>query len=239
MPDIKIKSHDGNEFDAYIAISSEASAARPAPVIIMIQEIFGINQEMRQKCDEYAKEGFIAIAPDLFWRMERNVQLTDKTQEEWDKAFDLMNRFDLDLGMKDLESTLLAARDHKLSNGRVGCIGYCLGGKLAYLMAARTNVDATVSYYGVGLDELLDEGDNIDHPTILHIAEEDKFVSKDAQKKIKDALHDNEFITAYSYPSVNHAFARGEGEHYDEHAANLANRRTRDFLNVLKFAKAA
>lgn len=236
MSEIQIKSHDHNQFSAYMAMPEQT----PAPCIILIQEIFGVNEEMRRKCDDYAAKGYVAIAPDLFWRLERDVRLTDKTQEEWDKAFDLMNRFDIDLGIKDLDSTLEAMLSADYVNGHAGCIGYCLGGKLSFLMACRTNVDAAVSFYGVGLEGLLGEAENIRNPVLIHIAEEDQFVSKDAQEQIKAGLAANPQVQVYSYPGVNHAFARGQGQHYDENAATLANSRTEEFLyQKLKRTEAA
>lgn len=228
MPDIIIPSKDGQSFSAYIAIPEKT----PAPAVILIQEIFGVNQEMREKCDTLAAQGFLAICPDLFWRLEPGVQLTDKTEAEWAKAFDLMNRFDVDQGIDDLRATCHSVTGHAQSTGKVGCVGYCLGGKLAYLMAARTKIAASVSYYGVGLDQLTDEVPSITNPLLMHIAEEDKFVDKTAQATIKTAIAANPNITAHSYPGVNHAFARLNGEHYDAAAAQLADGRTLEFLRA-------
>lgn len=236
MTEITIPTKDNKHFQAYVAMPE----ALPAPTIIVIQEIFGVNQEMRDKCDALAAQGYIAVCPDLFWRLEPGIQLTDKTEKEWQQAFDLFNRFDVDMGIEDLRATHHTFKGHAQSTGKVGCVGYCLGGKLAYLLAARGHVDASVGYYGVGLDELLGEAGDIDHPLMLHIAEEDKFTPKDAQEKIINGVKDFSNIAAYSYPNVDHAFARGQGEHYDEAAATLANQRTMDFLNNnLKMAEAA
>jgi carboxymethylenebutenolidase len=231
-----IPAKDGGTFEAYVAMPAQL----PAPTVVLIQEIFGVNQEMRTKCDELAAQGYIAVCPDLFWRLQPGIQLTDKTKAEWDRAIDLMNRFDIDKGLEDLRSTVHVYKGHALGNGRVATLGYCLGGKLAYLMAARSPVDCSISFYGVGLDALLDESRNIKKPLMLHIAEEDKFVPKDAQSRIKVALDGHRRITLYSYPGVNHAFARGNGVHYDKEAATLANERTLAFLEQnLKQAKLA
>lgn len=227
MPDANIQAADGSgEFSAYIARPSY----EPAPALILIQEIFGVNQEMRQKCDEFAAQGYFTICPDLFWRLEPGVQLTDKSEEEWQKAFDLMGRFDADKGIEDLSSTIAWARDQEETTQKVGAIGYCLGGKLAYLVAARTNIDASVGYYGVEIDKMLDEAKNIEAPLMLHIAEEDEFVSKQAQEKMKEGLGNHPRVTLHSYPGVGHAFARGGGQNYDDYAATTANERTRAFL---------
>ncbi len=236
MSEITIPSKDGGSFTAYVAEPDTL----PAPVVVVIQEIFGVNQEMRTKCDDLAKEGFIAVCPDIFWRLEPGIQLTDKSEEEWQKAFDLYNRFDVDQGIEDLRATEHAFKGHAHSTGRVGCVGYCLGGKLAYLMATRTNVDCAISYYGVGLEDLLEESINIKNPLMLHIAEDDKFVSPEAQQKIKENMEGGTQVSIYSYPGVDHAFARGNGENYNESAAALAHSCTMDFLKAnLNGAKAA
>ena len=213
-------------FNAYVAMPENL----PAPTVIMIQEIFGVNQEMRDKCDELAAKGYIGVCPDLFWRLEPGVDLTDKSDEEWQKAFDLMNRFDIDSGIGDLRATVHTFKGHAECTGKVGTVGYCLGGKLAYLLAAHSHVDCTVSYYGVGLEELTNQADRIEGPVMLHIAEEDEYVSKDAQEKIRTALEENDLFTIHSYPGVNHAFARNNGVHYDANAAQSANERTEKFL---------
>lgn len=236
MTDIIIPSKDGQSFSAYIAMP----AVLPAPSIIMIQEIFGVNAEMRKKCDDMAEKGYIAVAPDLFWRQEPGVQLTDKTKEEWDKAYSLYNGFDAELGIDDLRATTHTFRGHAQGTGQVGCVGFCLGGKLAYMMSTHTNIDVSVCYYGVGIDTMLSESGSIKKPLLMHIAEEDKFVNKDAQAKIKAGLSGNPNVMMYSYPGVNHAFTRINGEHYDADAAKLAHQRTDDFLRQhLKQARAA
>ena len=236
MTTLTIPAKDGRSFSAYIAMPK----VTPAPAIIMIQEIFGVNAEMRKKCDDMAALGYIAAAPDLFWRMEPGVDLTDKTEAEWKKAFDFLGRFDVDSGIDDLRTTLHTLRGHADTTGVVGCIGYCLGGKLAYLMACRSAIDCAISYYGVGIEDLLDNAIGIKNPLLMHIAEEDKFVSKAAQGKIVAALSLNPHVMLHSYPGVNHAFSRTGGEHYDEAATKLAHQRTIDFLSTsLKKARAA
>lgn len=224
---ITISATDGSgSFSAYIALPKKL----PAPAVIVIQEIFGINAEMRAKCDEFAALGYVAVAPDLFWRMEPGVQLTDKTDAEWQRAFDFFNRFDVDKGIEDLKATLETLRERDDVSGKIGCTGYCLGGKLAYLMATRSSVDCAVSYYGVGLDGLLREAKNIKKPLMLHMAELDKFVNPQAQQAIKEGFKDNALVTIHSYPGVDHAFARGQGVNYNEAAATLANSHTAAFF---------
>lgn len=227
MPEIQIPAHDGGSFKAYIALPE----VTPAPTIIMIQEIFGINQEMRDKCDEAAANGYIAICPDLFWRIEPGIELVDSVPEQLERAFELFGIFDVEQGINDLKSTLSYARAADDDNGRVGCAGYCLGGKLAYMLACASDIDASVAYYGVGIQDMTDMADGLSNPLLMHIAEEDEFVPPEAQSQIKAALGDNPHITIHSYAGVQHAFARGQGMHYDEAAAAKANARTAEFFN--------
>lgn len=226
MPDFTIHSPDG-DFGAYLANPASGSG----PGILVIQEIFGVNRDMREHCDALAGRGYVALCPDIFWRQEPGVQITDQSEEEWQKAFELLQGFDVEKGVEDLKDALEQLRTLDACTGRVGTVGYCLGGKLVYLMAARTDADCNVSYYGVGLDELLEEAPGITTPTLLHIAEEDEFVSKDAQAKIKAGLHHHPCVTIHSYPDVNHAFARHNGVHYDAAAAKLADQRTWEWFS--------
>ena len=223
--DITIKG-PGGSFGAYLAKPSGGSG----PGIVVIQEIFGVNKVVRDLVDGFATRGYFALAPDLFWRLEPGVQLTDKTDGEWKRAFDLMQRFDIDAGVKDIQASISHLRELDGCSGKVGAVGYCLGGLLAYLTAARTDVDASVGYYGVNIDQKLDEARNIKWPLLLHIAEKDQFVNPEAQKKIADGLKHNPLVTLHFYPQMDHAFAREGGAHYDKACADLANSRTDAFF---------
>ena len=223
MPDITIEGPDGS-FGAYLAVP----ATTPAPGVVVAQEIFGVNAVMRGVCDWLAGEGYLACCPDIFWRIEPGIQLTDKTQEEWNRAFELFGLFDVDKGIEDLKATLAHLRTHESGNGKAGAVGYCLGGKLAYLMATRSDADCSVSYYGVGLDDLVGEADNISHPLLMHVASEDKFFGAEAQAKLNAGLAGNPHVTLHVYEGNDHAFARVGGEHYDAEAAALANQRSLD-----------
>lgn len=225
MPDIKIEGPDG-AFGAYLAVP----ATLPAPAIVVAQEIFGVNQVMRDICDWLASLGYLACCPDIFWRIEPGIQITDKTEAEWKRAFELFGLFDPDKGIEDLNATIAHMRGHDDCNGKVGSIGYCLGGKLAYMMACRTDSDCNISYYGVGLDELLGESGAISKPLLMHMASLDKFVPPEAQDKIKAGLAGQDQISLHVYENCDHAFARIGGEHYDAEAAKLANDRSIQFL---------
>lgn len=221
MPDIQISCPDGT-FSAYLASPKNSKGGG----ILVIQEIFGVNKDMRDHCDRLAAKGYFALCPDIFWRQEPGVQITDKSEAEWAKAFELYKGFDVAKGVADLKVALAHLRKIKGCNGKAGTVGFCLGGLLAYLMATESDADCNVAYYGVGIDERLDAAKKIAKPTILHIAAEDGFVSKEAQAKINAGLKGHPHVTIHTYPGVDHAFARNNGVNYNKAAADLAEKRT-------------
>jgi len=220
-----IKTPDG-EFSAYVA----RPAAETAPAVVVIQEIFGVNQVMRDITDDLAAQGYLAICPDLFWRIEPDIDITDQSEAEWKRAFELFNAFDVETGVKDIQATVTWVRADAQSNDKVGAVGFCLGGLLAYLTATRTDVDAAVSYYGVGIENRLDEAAKLTRPLMLHVAEEDGFVPKEAQAMIGAALKNHPQVELHTYPGRDHAFARKGGEHYDAADAATAEQRTLAFF---------
>ena len=226
MAEVTIHAADGGSFSAYLAAPKNGKGAG----LLLIQEIFGVNRVMRDLADGFAAQGYAVMCPDLFWRQEPGIDITDQSEAEWKKAFALYQGFNADKGVDDLKATLAALRKHAACTGKVGSVGYCLGGKLAYLMATRSDADANVGYYGVGIQDSLGEAKSIKQPLMLHIAGKDQFVPPEAQTKIKQGLQANPLVTLYSYPEQDHAFARVGGQHYDRAAADLANRRTADFF---------
>jgi carboxymethylenebutenolidase len=218
---VTIRTPDG-EFSAYLA----RPASGPAPAIVVIQEIFGVNAVMRAVADDFAAQGYLAICPDLFWRIEPGIDITDKSEAEWKKAFELFNAFDVDLGVKDIAAAIAHVRQDGGCSGKVGAVGFCLGGLLAFLTATRTDADASVGYYGVGIEKHVAEADKLADPLLLHIAEEDQFVPKEAQALIVSALKNHPQVELYTYPGRDHAFARKGGEHYDAVDAATANERS-------------
>jgi carboxymethylenebutenolidase len=227
MATTTIQATDGSgSFSAYLL----EPKTRPAGVVVLIQEIFGVNQAMRDIAAWVADMHFIAVCPDLFWRIEPGIDITDKSEAEWKRAFELFNAFDVDAGVRDIEATLDLIRADAGCNGKAGAVGFCLGGLLAFLTATRTDADACVSYYGVGLDGRVAEAEKLAHPLLMHIAEEDEYVPKPAQKVILAALKDHPLIELHTYPGCDHAFAREGGQHYDAAAAKLAGGRTLTFF---------
>jgi carboxymethylenebutenolidase len=201
----------------------------PHAAIIVIQEIFGVNEGIRRKCDNWAEQGYLAIAPDLFWRLKPGIELDPDVESELQDAFGWMGKFDQTQGIADIEAAIHVARS-RVGGGKVGCVGYCLGGRLAFMTAARTDVDASVGYYGVGIDGLLNEKYAIAHPALLHIPTADHFVSPDVQKAMHEGLDDHPKVTLHDYPGLDHGFAAEMGKRRDEAGAQLADRRTVDFF---------
>jgi len=220
---VTISTSDG-DFTAYLA----HPANEPAAAIVVIQEIFGVNAFVREVCDRLAARGYLAIAPDLFWRIEAGIDLTDHTDADWKRAFELYNAFDVDAGAKDIAATIDWVRPK--STGKVGAIGFCLGGLLAFLTATRTDSDASVAYYGVGIEKFTAEADKLANPLLLHIAEEDQFVPKAAQAQILTALKNHPHVEIHTYPGRDHAFSRTGGDHYNAEDAAKAAERTLAFF---------
>jgi len=216
----------GGAFSAYLA----EPEGTPRGAIVVIQEIFGVNEGIRRKCGRWASLGYIGIAPDLFWRLEPGVKLDPDLPDQFQQALGLMQRLDQDKAVADIEAAIRAARSMLPAGGKVGCAGYCLGGRLAFLCAARTDADASVAYYGVGLEGLLGEKHAIANPLMLHIAGADHFVTPDKQKLIHDGLDDHPKVTLYDYPGEDHGFAAEMGNRRSEQAARLADGRTEAFF---------
>ena len=231
MTTVRISTLDGaGAFDAYVAEPD----GTPRGAIIVIQEIFGVNQGVRNRCDRWASLGYLALAPDLFWRLEPGTELDPDVPEQFKQALALMQRFDQDQGIADIEAVIRAARERlggaEDRGGKVGLVGYCLGGRLAFMAAARTDVDASVGYYGVGLEGLLGEKHAIANPLLLHIAQNDHFVTPDKQALIHEGLDDHPRVTIHDYPGVDHGFASDEGARRDDSAARQADARTEAFF---------
>lgn len=225
MIDITALNDEGG-FKAYRADPNGA----PKAAIIVIQEVFGVNAGIRQKCDRLAEQGYLAIAPDLFWRIEPGVELNPDVPEEMQRGLDLFGKFNQDAGIRDIEATIKQTRSLLGGAGKVGAVGYCLGGRLAFMTACRTDIDAAVGYYGVGIDGLLDEKHAIANPVLLHIAGEDGFVDKATQQKMHEGLDDHPKVTLYDYPGEDHGFATEMGDRRSPEAADLADRRTAEFF---------
>ena len=227
MDHITVQGHGGT-FAAYIA----KPKALPAPAVVVLQELFGVNGDIREHCDKLAEQGYLAVAPDLYWRQESGVDLNVTSQADWDHGLRLYSAYDRDAGVRDIKDTIDAARSLPECNGKVALLGYCLGALMVFMTAVRNDgIDAAVWYHGADTEKYLGEVGGLHAPILMHVAEEDEFISKPAQAAIRAALAKRPNATVYSYPGQNHAFSRHNGMHYNAVAAALANGRTREFLH--------
>ncbi|SFS04998.1 dienelactone hydrolase family protein [Sphingomonas jatrophae] len=212
-------------FGAYVSTPD----GKPKGAVVVIQEVFGINAGIRAKVDAWAAEGYYAIALDLFWRLEPGIELDPDVPEQFERALALIRRFNVDAAVRDIEATIRFARE--AAGGRkVGVVGFCLGGRMAYLSATRTDADAAVGYYGAGIDAVLGEAHAIANPLLLHFAGEDHFVPAETVTTIRTALAANPHVTIEEYPGVDHGFATSFGKRRVEEAAQLADGRTIAFF---------
>ncbi len=228
MTMVEIGTLEGDErMPAYVA---RPASEEPRAAIIVIQEIFGVNEGIRRKCDSWAEKGYLALAPDLFWRLRPGVELDPDVPEQFQEALGLMGKFNQDQGIRDIESTIHEARKLLGKGGKVGCVGFCLGGRLAFMTSTRTDIDASVGYYAVGLDSLLHEKNAVARPLMLHIAGADHFVGPEIQRAMHESLDDHPRVTLHDYPGEDHGFAAEMGKRRSEEAAQLADRRTEQFF---------
>jgi carboxymethylenebutenolidase len=227
--DIQVSAADGGEFSAYLAVPGTPNGS----MLVVLQEIFGVNMNIRSIVDGFAADGYVAIAPDLFWRQESGVQLDPSSEADRNKAMLLNSKLDQYQAVADAGAAVAAARSYASVTAGAVAVGYCLGGKLAYLMAARGLVKAAVSYYGVGIQGALDEAANIEGRVLLHIAEKDTLCPPEAQQKIHAALSQlGSRGIVVTHPDVGHAFARGGGANFNAEATARANALTREFLEA-------
>ena len=216
-----LKSDDGFEFRAFVS----KPASERAPGIVLLQEEFGTNNQIHNMCDLLAEEGYLIVAPDVFARLDRDVNL-GYSQEDVEKGVPLSERFDTEQGLRDIGVAIAALRAMPSCDGKVGTIGFSLGGTLAVLAAARYDVQCAISYYGVGIERHLDEGNLITSPLVMHFAEEDKFSSPESISAIRRAFAGHKNVKVYTYPGVDHAFASPESASHNKPAASMAYSRS-------------
>lgn len=219
---ITIQNQSGERFGAY------ATGDGPRGIVIA-QEIFGVNRSMRAVADWFASEGFAVVVPDLFWRQQAGLDLDPASETDRETGMRLLQGLDESLAVSDLlTSASHLATAHALQ-GPIGVVGYCMGGKLAYLAATQGHHPA-VSYYGVGVTSVLDRAAGLKAPVLLHLPEEDSMCPPEAQEQIKRQLAGNELVTISQHPKVGHAFARRNSPAFVEDAAAIADAQTLDFL---------
>ena len=221
---IEIDSADG-KFGAYLAIPH----TRKGPGIVLIQEIFGVNEHIRSVAEQYAADGYLVIAPDLFWRNGQRIEL-DYDEAGWKRAVELMNATDVGQAQKDIELAIDALKAQPGLEGGIASIGYCFGGLLSYHTAANGLVDVAVAYYGGGIQNQLERADEIDVPLLMHFGEEDSHIPLDAVEKIAERFENNDNVEIVVYPEAEHGFNCSHRDSYNQRAAAEAHGNTLIFL---------
>ena len=219
--EITLTAADGGRFAAYLALP----ARLPAPALVVLPEVFNSNPHIRSVADGYAADGFIALSPDVFWRQEAANYLP-YTDEGRAKARALWARLDTDQFARDLGDMVAALRTRPDCTGKVGVMGFCLGGKFAYLASTRLPIQAATSYYGVQIDQHLDEAGRRTCPLLMHFAETDPHVPPATVAAIEARLGGLKNVEIHHYPGTEHGFNRQGYPPYQEAAARLARERT-------------
>lgn len=222
---ISISTPQGEQFTGYLATAK----AGKGPGIVMVQEIFGVNKSIREAADRFAQAGYTVLAPDLFWRLQPNVDITDQGKD-LEQAFEYYHRFDVQQGISDLGQAVKTLAKHESCSGKVAILGFCLGGKMSYLTAAHHPVDAMVAFYGGGIADHVNLAEHIHCPVLMHFGKDDEMIPMDQVEKIKQAFAGRSGVEIYVYPDVGHAFFNHTRANYNEPAAKLAYQRTLDFL---------
>ena len=232
---IDIESADKKgKFKAYFTSNPYLSDLQRPPGIVIIQEIFGISPFLREMANRYAAHGFAVLVPDLFWRQgETLCELPDQSEIATLKAFEMYKNFDIEKGLEDIAASLRWLRENENTGGNTAVVGYCLGGLLAFLSGCQLDIEASIGYYGVGIEKHLQNINMIRKPMCLHFAENDGFVPKKTQEEISEVFKNSELVKVYPYSGVDHGFARTGGANYDRASAETSDTRT---LSILKKA---
>ena len=217
---IDITARDGGRFKGYLAVPEAGSG----PGLVIGQEIFGVNPTMRATADIFVEEGYVVLVPDMFWRIEPGVALT-YSEADFATAFGYMERFDVDRGIDDIAAAMETLARLPECTGKVGFMGFCLGGKLAYLTAARLDPAVAISFYGVGLPDLLGEADKIACPMVFHCPERDALMPPEGVAALRAAFADRTDVEVYTYPGADHGFYNHDREVFDKPSAAMAHSR--------------
>ncbi|MAS25044.1 MAG: carboxymethylenebutenolidase [Oceanospirillaceae bacterium] len=221
---INISKDGDKEFNGYLALPPTGKG----PGLILLQEIWGVNDHIKAVADQYAKSGFVVLAPDVFWRAEHQVSLNyDEAGTE--KAFQLMTDLDKDQAVTDLVKAVDKLKSLPEVIGKTGIMGYCMGGMLSFRTAAATDLDAAVCYYGGGIANYIDEAANVHNPIMFHHGLQDQLIPEEARESIRKHFVVRKDAVLYDY-EADHGFNCWGRPMYDQGSAAIAQGRTLRFL---------
>lgn len=218
---------NGTSLDAYMA--SAATSQKACPALVICPEVFGVNRHMRSVADEFAQRGLLVVVPDMFWRFEPNMEIP-YDEAGLKRGSEILEAFDVELGARDLGHVVDQVRKYPACNGKIGVLGFCIGGTLAYLAATRFGVDAAVAYYAKGIESRLDEAGKLSCGMVLHYGEADRFIPPAVIESVRAALASHPEVEIYTYPGVDHGFNSNDRKAYNPEAATLAMSRTLKLL---------
>ncbi|VVE27869.1 dienelactone hydrolase family protein [Pandoraea cepalis] len=224
---IRVETVDGT-FDAYLALPPSGPIAK-APGIVLVQEIFGVNEHIRGVADQYAMDGYVVLAPDIFWRAAPRVEL-GYSGDDWARAMELRQSIDIEKAVTDIEATAKALRSKLDAHAKIAAVGYCFGGLLSYLSAARGLVDAAVPYYGGGIHNYLGEAAGLNVPVQFHYGALDSHITPDIVASVSEAVKSRPNTEVFVYPNADHGFNCWARASYHQPSAALAHGRALEFL---------
>ena len=226
---IDIKAQDGGQFKGYLSLPQQAGKGGKGPGIVLIQEIFGVNAHIRGVADQYARDGYTVLAPDIFWRVQPMVDI-GYGQEDMQTGIGYMQKMDFAAAVKDLGATVAALRGMPECTGKVASLGYCMGGMLSYLCAANAGVDAAVCYYPGGVHTKLEEAAKIKCPVQFHFAGNDNHIPAAAVEAVKQTFAGRDGVRIDVYPGAQHGFNCWDRPAYNQQSSALAHGRSLSFL---------
>lgn len=226
LPKISIAAADGGRFGAYLALPE----ITPAPAVICIQEVYGVNRFIRAITDYWASRGFLAASPDIYWRLRPGIELDPEIDGDGDRAMALAGELDRPQAVEDIAATIGHLRGMEECTGKVGTTGYCLGGLLSYLTGTRRDADCNIAYYPVGVENFLDEAERLNRPLMMHLGEADPYTPPEVRARLAAALGSNALVSIHNYPDIGHAFARPGASSHVPRTADLANDRSAAFF---------
>ena len=197
-----VSTHDGGSMPAYLAMP----ASGRGPGIVVLQEIFGITDYLKRRARDLAELGYVALLPDLYWRIGSGVVLAEDTQEGLQQAFGYLQRLDEPQAVDDAVAALEHLRAMPQTGGKAGVLGFCMGGRLAYGVGVASDPDVVVSYYGSGIGSQLQDASKVECPVVFHFGEADAYLPVEEAERIRETFSGRPGTEVHMHAGAGHAF---------------------------------